>query len=113
MSWTVPPPPQPPKPPIRTGRVFAGIGIVFGAQVVSVGLGIALAATVGVAGLWVEIVLQAVLAIACIVLGIVWIAQKDRGLGLGLLIGWGASVLIFPVIGIGVCVALINNSGQL
>ncbi|MFI5907147.1 hypothetical protein [Dactylosporangium sp. NPDC051541] len=111
MSWTVPPPPPPPKPPIRTGRVFAGIGIAFGAQVVAVLIGVAIAAAVGVAGLWVEIVLQVVLFIACLALGIIWIAHKDRGIGLGLLIGWGVSVLIFPVIGIGVCIALLNNQG--
>ncbi|GAA3285028.1 hypothetical protein Dvina_07970 [Dactylosporangium vinaceum] len=112
MSWTVPPPPPPPsKPPIRTGRVFGGIGIAFGAQVVAVLIGVGIAAAVGFAGLWVEIVLQVLLCIACIVFGTLWIAHRDRGIGLGVLIGWGISVLVFPVIGIGVCIALINNQG--
>jgi hypothetical protein len=60
-------------------------------------------------GFYLEIVLQILLFLACLVVGIVWIARKDRGIGLGILIGWGASVIIFPVAGIGVCLALINQ----
>ncbi|WP_432986625.1 hypothetical protein [Dactylosporangium sp. CA-233914] len=119
-DWTVPPPPPGPERPIRTKRVFAGIGIVFAAQVVSVLIGVA-AVAVGsssansdnaLLGLYLEILLQAALFAACLTLGIVWIVRKDRGLGLGLLIGWGASVLVCPVVGIGVCLALVNQGGS-
>ena len=120
-GWSVPPPPPPPGPnrPIRTGRVFAGIGLAVLGQVVAVGLGI-LAVYLGarssdsddaLVGFSVGIVLQVVLFIVCLVVGIVWIARKDRGIGLGILIGWGVTVLVFPVVGIGICVALLNSYG--
>jgi magnesium-transporting ATPase (P-type) len=122
VSWTVPPPPPPPGPqrPIHTRRVFAGIGLVFAAQVVAVLIGLAVVligsrsanSENAVLGFYVEIFLQVALFVACLVTGIVWIVRKDRGVGLGLLIGWGASVLICPVIGIGACLALVNQ-GQL
>jgi hypothetical protein len=122
-DWTVPPPPQfPPGPerPIRTRRVFGGIGLAFLGQVVAILLGVG-AIVLGsqsensenaLLGVYLEIVLQILLFLACLIVGIVWIARKDRGIGLGILIGWAASVLIFPVAGIGVCLALINQ-GQL
>jgi hypothetical protein len=122
VSWTVPPPPPPAGPPrpILTGRVFVGIGLVFGAQFLAVLIGVA-AAAIGnssgnsenaLIGVYIEIALQIALFAASLAFGIVWIVRKDRGVGLGLLIGWGASVLICPVIGIGVCLALLNQ-GQL
>ncbi|WP_433084194.1 hypothetical protein ACQP1P_06865 [Dactylosporangium sp. CA-052675] len=122
MSFTVPPPPPLPGPdrPIRPGRVFAGIGIVFGAQLVAVLLGVGAVAlgnrssdpNNGLIGLWLEVALQVALFAACLTFGIIWIVRKDRGIGLGLLIGWGASVLLCPVVGIGVCLAVLNQ-GQL
>jgi magnesium-transporting ATPase (P-type) len=119
-GWSVPQPPPGPQRPIRTRRVFAGIGLVFGAQIVAILLGV-LAVVIGnqsddsdnaLLGYYLEVALQVVLFIACLVLGIVWIARRDRGLGIGLLIGWGVTVLVFPVVGIGVCIALLNQ-GQL
>jgi ABC-type uncharacterized transport system permease subunit len=111
-GWSVPPPPPGPDRPIRTGRVFGGIGLAFLGQVVAIGLG-ALAIYLGdTAGVYVGVLLQVLLFVACLVLGIVWIARRDRGLGLGLLIGWGVTVLVFPVVGIGVCIALLNNQGS-
>ena len=121
-GWTVPPPPPPPRGPerpIRTGRVFAGIGLAVAGQVVAVGLGI-LAVYLGaqssdsdnaMVGFSVGILLQVVLFVLCLVFGIIWIARKDRGLGLGLLIGWGVTVLVFPVVGVGVCIAVLNSQG--
>jgi hypothetical protein len=120
-DWTVPPPPLPPGPerPIRAKRVFAGIGLAVLGQVVAVGLGI-LAIYLGarssdsdnaLVGFSVGIVLQVLLFIACLVFGIVWIARKDRGLGLGVLIGWAITVLVFPVAGIGICVTILNSYG--
>ncbi|WP_432836007.1 hypothetical protein [Dactylosporangium sp. CA-092794] len=119
-GWTVPPPPPGPQRPIRTRRVFAGIGLVFLGQVVVILLGV-VAVVIGsqnansenaVLGIYLELLLQVALFVACLVVGIVWISRKDRGIGLGILIGWGVSVLVFPVAGIGVCLALVNQ-GQL
>jgi hypothetical protein len=123
MSWTVPPPPPPPAPerPIRTRQVFLGIGLVFAAQVVAVLLGVGAVvlgnnssnSENGLIGVWLEVILQVAIFVVCLTVGIVWIVRRDRGLGLGLLIGWGASVLICPVVGIGVCLAIVSNQGQL
>jgi hypothetical protein len=119
-GWSVPPPPPEPGRPIRTSRVFAGIGLAILGQVVTILLGV-LAVYLGsrssdsqnaIIGFYFEIVLQVVLFIACLVVGIVWISRRDRGLGLGILIGWGLTVVVFPVVGIGVCLTLVNQ-GQL
>ncbi|WP_433057359.1 hypothetical protein [Dactylosporangium sp. CS-033363] len=123
MSWTVPPPPPPPMPerPIRTRQVFLGIGLVMAVQLVAVLIGVGAVvlgnnssnSENGLIGVWLELLLQFAIFVACLATGIVWIVHKDRGLGLGLLIGWGASVLICPAVGIGVCLAIVSNQGQL
>ncbi|MET7421639.1 hypothetical protein [Dactylosporangium sp. NPDC005555] len=122
MTWTVPPPPPPPggERPIRGRKVAIGLGLAALGQVLTIGLGV-LGVFLGAVsdnsenallGIYLEILLQLLLFVACLVVGIVWIARRDRGLGLGLLIGWAVSVLVFPVAGIGVCIAVINaNSG--
>jgi len=119
-GWTVPPPPGPPRP-IRTRKVFIGIGLATLGQIAAIGIGV-LAVYVGsqtdnndnaVLGIYLEVLLQVVLFGACLALGIVWIVRRDRGIGLGLLIGWAVTVLVFPVAGIGVCIAIINNMGGL
>lgn len=118
-GWTTPPPPPPPGParPIRPKRVFGGIGLAFLGQVVTIVLGL-VAVVIGsqsadsenaLLGLYLEVVLQIVLFVVCLVIGVVWIARKDRGIGLGILIGWGVSVLVFPVAGITVCLAIVNQ----
>ncbi|HTJ35871.1 MAG TPA: hypothetical protein VL738_21835 [Dactylosporangium sp.] len=116
-GWSASPPPPGPERPIRTKRVFAGIGLAFLGQVVVILIGVA-AIVIGnqsgdsenaLIGFYVEIVLQVLLFLACLIIGIVWIARRDRGLGLGLLIGWGVTVLVFPVVGIGVCLTLVNQ----
>ncbi|MFG2036749.1 hypothetical protein [Dactylosporangium sp. NPDC048998] len=118
-GWSVPPPPPQPGPdrPIRTKRVFGGIGLAFLGQVLAILVGLA-AVIIGsnsansenaLIGFYLEILLQILLFVACLVFGIVWIARKDRGIGLGILIGWGVSVLVFPVAGIGVCLAIVNQ----
>jgi hypothetical protein len=122
-GWTVPAPPPLPngeERPIRGGKVAAGLGIAAGAQVLAIGIGvlvtIALAASDdsenALLGVYLEMLLQLVLFVASLVIGIVWIARRDRGLGLGILIGWAVSVIVFPVAGIGICIAVVNaNSG--
>jgi hypothetical protein len=119
VSWTVPPPPGPDRP-IRARQVFIGIGLVFAAQLVAILIGVG-AVAIGnasadsenaVLGVWLEVLLQAALFAACLAFGIVWIVRKDRGVGLGLLIGWAASVLLCPVAGIGVCLAIVNQGSS-
>jgi hypothetical protein len=123
-GWTVPPPPPlPPNGqdrPIHGRKVAAGLGIAAGAQVLAIAIGVG--ATIAFAasdnsenallGVYLEMLLQLVLFVGSLVIGIVWIARRDRGLGLGILIGWAVSVIVFPVVGVGVCIAIVNaNSG--
>jgi hypothetical protein len=97
--------------------VFGGIGLAFLGQLVAIGVGV-IAVVIGVRGsdsdgytlgFVIEVVLQVVLFVASLVVGIVWIVRKDRGLGVGILIGWAVGTLILPVVGIGVCLAVLNN----
>ncbi|MEV4511479.1 hypothetical protein AB0K00_21200 [Dactylosporangium sp. NPDC049525] len=123
-GWTVPPPPPlPPNGqdrPIRGRKVAAGLGIAAGGQVLAIGIGVLVTILFAASdnsdnallGVYLEMLLQLALFVACLVVGIVWITRRDRGLGLGILIGWAVSVIVFPVAGIGVCIALVNaNSG--
>jgi hypothetical protein len=115
-QWTVPQPPRPGDKPIRTGKVWAGIGYATAAHVASVLLAVLLAfvATgddavaitlfVGLGG-------QVVVFIGCLTFGIIWIVKYDRGIGVGLLIGWAVGVLVLPVVGFGLCVWALNQSG--
>ncbi|GAA0721504.1 hypothetical protein Drose_07730 [Dactylosporangium roseum] len=117
-NWTVPPPPGEERP-IRGKKVFAGIGLAALGQVAAIGLGVLATFLFAMSensenalfGVYLEILLQVLLFLACLILGIVWIARKDRGIGLGLIIGWAVSVLVFPVAGIGVCIAIVNSQG--
>jgi hypothetical protein len=109
-QWTVPPPPPSGDRPIRGGKVAAGIGVAIAGHLVTIGvvvLGILL--TSAAAWLVVALALQVALFAACLTIGIVWIVKRDRGFGLGLLIGWAVGVIVLPVIGFGVCVALLNQ----
>ncbi|MEV8513045.1 hypothetical protein [Dactylosporangium sp. NPDC051484] len=122
-GWSVPPPPPPPpapERPIHTRRVFGGIGLAFLGQAVAILLGVAAIIIGGrsakpenaIIGVYVEILLQGLLLVACLVVGIVWIARKDRGIGLGILIGWSVSVAVLPIAGIGVCLAIVNQGSS-
>ena len=119
-GWTTPPPPPPPERPIRGRKVAAGIGWAALGQVVAIGVGVLVTILLArgdnsenaLYGVYLEMLLQLVLFVACVALGIVWIVRRDRGLGIGLLIGWAVSVIVFPFAGIGVCIALVNSSGQ-
>ena len=116
-QWTVPPPPpQPGGKPIRTGKVWAGIGLAIAAHVVSVVLMVVLAFAMPGSdalgySLWAGLLGQLVVFIGCLTFGIIWIAKYDRGIGIGLLIGWAAGVIVLPVVGFGICVAAISQSG--
>lgn len=110
-----PPPGPPARGRIRGTRVATGIGIALAAH----GLTIA-AMVVGVAtdnseyafgaGLIAMLVGQAVVFLACLIVGVVLIARQESGIGVGLLIGWAVGVLVAPVVGFGLCVWMLNGS---
>jgi len=86
--------------PIRASRVWIGIGLALLGHILAVAIGIALSAT----GFGFLLLLpELLLFVAALVFGIVQLVQGDRGIGVGLLAGWGAGTVIFG----GVCVALI------
>jgi len=116
-QWTVPPPPPPGGDrPIRGRKVAAGIGLAALGQVLTIGLGVGSIFLLGsfgagdaaIYGIYIEVILQILLFLGCLIFGVVWILNRDRGIGLGLIIGWAVSVLVFPVVGIGVCLAVVN-----
>jgi hypothetical protein len=98
------PPPTNPRP-IRAGRVWAGIGLAFVAHLLGVGVGLAIAtgtSPLRATALAFPVAEFLVLA-ACVIVGIRQLVRGDRGLGVGLLVGWAAGAVIFA----GACVALI------
>jgi hypothetical protein len=117
-QWTTPPPPGPPPGsgagPLRARRVWGGIGLAMLGHVLTIvvplamiGLGIAADGwtIAGVLG-------QLILFLACLTVGISLMVRKERGIGLGLLIGWGVGVIVLPVVGFGICLALYNATGS-
>ncbi len=89
--------------PIRASRVWMGIGLAFLGHIIalatSIGLAVSTAGGFGVLFLLPELLLF----VASLVLGIMQLTRGDRGIGVGLLVGWGAGTIIFG----GTCVALI------
>ena len=114
-GWTVPTPPPPPggDRPIRGSRVALGIGLALLGHLITVALAIPSFTTPDEYGLWLGAALtgQAVLFVACLVLGIVLIVRGDRGIGLGLLIGWAVGIIVLPVIGFGACIVALRSTG--
>jgi hypothetical protein len=101
------PPPQ--RRPIEFRRVAIGFAIAIGAQLLTLvpilfGLGTHDEALFGG---FVYLGLQALLAPALIVTGIVRTVQQDGGLGVGLMIGWAIGGLV----SFGGCLALLNAGG--
>ena len=110
-------PQRPPKPPIKPGWVFAGIGLAMFGHLLTIvpAIPVLTASTpggdaVGTAVI-VMLVAQVVVFLGCLVAGIVLLAGErvSRGLGLGLLIGWAVGVLVVPVVGFGLCVQAISS----
>lgn len=95
-----------PARPIRASRVWIGIGIASAGHMIAVCLGFALSGTglggTALAGIGLFLP-EVLLFIACLAVGIYFVARRDRGIGVGLLSGWAAGAIILA----GVCVALI------
>lgn len=114
-QWTAPPPPVTPGDrPIRGGRVTLGVALAIAGHLVTIAIVVAGAyADNQNIGTWVTVALagQLLVFVLCLVFGILNLARWDRGLGLGLLVGWAAGVIVLPVIGFGVCVVIVNSLG--
>jgi len=103
---------RPPPQPIRTGAVWAGIGLAVLGHLMCAGL---VAAALWGAGDAADQALiggsllgQLVLFAAVVTAGTVLIVKGDRGLGIGLFIGWAAGLIVLPLVGFGLCVALVS-----
>ena len=113
------PPSLPPWPPsdwqpsdprrVRGGRVALGVVGAIAGHVLTIVLGVAMAAAGSDLFVYALLGSQLVLFVACLAVGIVQIAQGDRGLGIGLLVGWAVGVIVLPVIGFGICVVLLSE----
>jgi hypothetical protein len=44
-----------------------------------------------------------------VVAGTILLARGERGIGLGLFIGWAVGLLVTPVVGFGICMATLNG----
>jgi hypothetical protein len=114
-EWTVPEPP-PERGRIRTRQVWVGIGLAMVGHLVTIGVVLVAVAVSrdtselpGLEGLLAGLVAQAVLFVVCMITGGVLVARGDRGIGVGVIIGWAVGVLVAPVIGFGICVAAMRQ----
>ena len=108
-------PGQPPRQPLRVGRMLLGCLIAPGLHAVLGGFPVLLAALVGPGDsgedqlLLLLLGLPALLLLATItsiVLGLVLIARGDNALGAGILIGWALTLLLAG----GTCLALVFSA---
>ena len=110
-QWTVPPPEEDPRR-IRGTRVGLGIAIAFGAHAASIGVGLAAGALDRdnqiMTAFGLIILGQLVVFIVCLTAGIVVLNRGDRGIGVGILIGWAVGLLVAPIVGFGICVNVLD-----
>ena len=103
-GWTVPTAPVAPpiRRPVRGRQVLLGGGFAFGGHTLALVVTFIIAFTGSVYdSTWVVVVaMEVMLFFACLVCGIVWITSRDRGIGIGLLVGWPVGLLV-PVVVIG------------
>jgi hypothetical protein len=114
-GWTVPPPPPRGDRPIRGWRVTGGFAIAFVGHLLTVALAVPTLTGSGNQSMnWLvaALIAQAALFVACLTVGIVLLVRGDRGLGLGLIIGWAVGLIVLPVIGFGACVVALRSMGS-
>jgi hypothetical protein len=107
-QWTTPRPPRGAEGrPVRGWRVTAGIGLAVLGHAAIVGVA-SLVSVLGhsVGGLWIVIPAEAALLAVCVTLGVLLLAHGDRGLGLGLLIGWAVALLVAALLWFGLFYAV-------
>ncbi|HZN19924.1 MAG TPA: hypothetical protein VFB84_17315 [Micromonosporaceae bacterium] len=114
------PPATPPSgsPPIRSSRIAVGVGAAVAGHLLTVVLGVAIGAALGNedydavgTGLAVALGGQVLLFVACLVASVLLVTRGDRGLGLGVIIGWAAGLMVTPVVGFGVCIWALQPTG--
>jgi Ca2+/Na+ antiporter len=111
-----PPTPPPPEPrPIHGRKVGLGIAIALGLHVLVIAVGIGFPALavrpadqLGTA-LVIILLGELLVFLASMIWGLMQLVRGDRGLGVGLLIGWAVGVFVLPVVGFGVCVATLSG----
>jgi hypothetical protein len=101
---------------IRAGRLWTGIGEALAGHLLTIliGWGMALASPDEAASTFLVIagIGQVLLAILALGIGItLTVKGNDGGLGVGIIIGWAVGLIISPIVGFGVCVSLIKESG--
>jgi hypothetical protein len=107
--------PPPEDRPIHGRRVALGIGAVFAVHALLLTLAIVIPLSTVRSSDQIGVVLSAivgaelVLFVSCLVVGILQLVRGDRGVGVGLLVGWAVSVIVMPVVGFGVCVAIVSS----
>jgi hypothetical protein len=109
-EWTVPAPPRTAADrPIRGWRIMAGAVLAIAAHLVVTGSGIA-AIQAGFGDAYLEdgggilaflmlLFVQGLLVVLCALPGVMLLVFGDRGLGIGLLIGWAAGVAVLVLLG--------------
>jgi hypothetical protein len=109
-GWTAPPPPAPPagSRPIRAGRVWAGIGLAVLGHLAVVGcvIGGLVAAPTWDGWILAGAAAELALLVGTIVAAVLLLTRGDRGIGVGVIIGWAVGVILFPVVGLGICIYL-------
>lgn len=132
QGWTPPPPPpsyqgpgQPAASAIRPGRVFIGVGIALAGHLLTLAVAWILAVLfssatsndeVAVGGdravffLVAASIAQVLLMIVALAVGITMAVRKDGGIGIGIVIGWAVGLIVSPVVGFGVCVAILGGA---
>lgn len=116
-----PPPPFPPGglPPspdrIDGKKVWVSIGIVLLVQLFAVGIPIGVAVWMSssdgiTVGGWLLALGQLLVFVGCMGFGIYEIQRGRRSYGLGWIIGWAVVTLALPVVGAGVCTAILATS---
>lgn len=114
-DWTTPKPPEVPSVrhrPIRGRRVALGVTLALLGHLLTVGLGFTAAqfdSRPDWLTLWV--LAQGVLLIGCVIAGVLLLTRGDRGIGLGVLVGWAGGAVLIPVIAVAVEIVLLATYG--
>ncbi|HET8662248.1 MAG TPA: hypothetical protein VFM55_25115 [Micromonosporaceae bacterium] len=114
------PPAAPPSgsPPIRGSRIALGAGAAIAGHLLTVVIAVAVGAVLGyedddAVGTTMAVAFgsQALLFVACLVASLLLVTRGDRGLGIGVIIGWAAGLMVTPMVGFGACVWAMRLTG--
>lgn len=103
-GWTVPSAPSAPRVrgPVQGKKVMIGGGVALGGHVFALVVASVIAFTGSVydSGWLVIVAMEVLLFFGCLTFGVVWFTSRDRGIGIGLLIGWPLGLLV-PLVVVG------------